>query len=104
MGRKCSVYGCKTGYVSQIGHEKLSVFRFPKDPEQLLRRVRSLPNNLRVEDVKPNMGVCELHFPPDVPKKVVGKYEVSTEPPSIFDNVPQSCRGATSSKLRATKS
>ena len=34
MGRKCSVYNCRTGYVSQKVEEKVTVYSFPKDNDE----------------------------------------------------------------------
>ena len=102
MVRKCSVGGCKSGYASMKNEPKVTVYRFPKDLEEKRRWIKSLPNVLSEDKVTRNMCLCALHFPPDVPMKQAGKYQVPAEPPSIFNNVRKSCCGLTPDKPRTT--
>ena len=53
--------------------------------------VQSLPNQLKVEEVTDEMGVCDLHFPTNCKLKKVRRWWVPDEPPSIFESVPSSC-------------
>ncbi|GFO11590.1 THAP domain-containing protein 5 [Plakobranchus ocellatus] len=89
MGRKCSVYGCKTGYSAT--DEKISVYSFPKDKDELEKWVRNLPNNISADQVTKYMGVCALHWPKDTELvRTKGRYYVLAVPPSIFENIPES--------------
>ena len=89
MGRKCSVPGCKTGYTSAnvIRTAKLSVYGFPKDPNELQKWLSRLPNEISADSVTRNMGVCSLHWPPDVPLMRRARHMVPSIPPSIFPDV-----------------
>jgi len=98
MGRKCSVFGCKTGYKSNSSTEKISVYGFPKDPDRCREWLACLPNVLKFEDVTSYMGVCALHWPQDVSMVKTGsRFFVPQVPPSVFPNVPQSCIPTSSS-------
>jgi len=98
MGRKCSVFGCKTGYKSNSSTEKISVYGFPKDPDRCREWLACLPNVLKFEDVTSYMGVCALHWPQDVSMVKTGsRVFVPQVPPSVFPNVPQSCIPTSSS-------
>jgi len=92
MGRKCSVGGCKTGYDSQKGAEKVTLYGFPSDETECRAWIASLPNILSYEKVSKskNISVCALHFPQNVPLVRRGSKLVPTVPPSIFPNVPSS--------------
>lgn len=63
MGRKCSVPGCKSNYLSQHSSH-VSVYQFPKD-EALrtawLKRIRRGDSFL----ITNNMGICKHHFKSD---------------------------------------
>ena len=92
MGRKCSVFNCKTGYDTQKGGEKITVYKFPKDPDERHRWVSSLPNKLSIADVTENMGVCSLHWPANVSAdrvyvaskhKELARDSPTTHPPEI---------------------
>ncbi|GFO49794.1 THAP domain-containing protein 1 [Plakobranchus ocellatus] len=91
MGRKCSVYGCTSGYSSEDPAKKVSIFKFPDDPEECRQWVTCLPNKL--QNVTKYMGICALHWPANTPlmRKNRGRYPCPTMPPSIFPNVPPSC-------------
>ena len=67
MGRKCSVYNCRTGYVSPKSEEKVTVYSFPKDNDERRVSITSLPNKLSFDEVTQYMGVCALHCSPDTP-------------------------------------
>ena len=89
MGRKCSVFGCKSGYKNQ---KSVTVYKFPKDLETRQSWVSRLPNKLSIDDVTDHMGVCAEHWPKDAPMvRTAGRYHVPAEPPSIFTGVPASC-------------
>ena len=69
MGRKCSVFNCRTGFVTKGETENpgVSLYRFPTDKAQCQSWIDVLPNkNITVENVTRNMAVCALHWPPDV--------------------------------------
>ena len=91
MGRKCSVYGCSSGYNSEDPAKKVSIYKFPGDEEECRQWVTCLPN--KIQSVTKFMGICALHWPSDTPlaRKKRGRYPCPTVPPSIFPNVPASC-------------
>ena len=118
MGRKCSAYGCNTGYaestkrgfdndpkpkekatdfkpVPYLFQDKpntnITVFRFPDDPNTKVDWVKALPNEMKVEHVTKWMGVCAMHFPPSAKVKYSGGKLVPDEPPSINYKVKKSC-------------
>ena len=90
MGRKCSVFGCNSGYLNDPYDG--SVFSFPPEgsPERKMW-LQSLPNQLKLEEVTDEMGVCDLHFLMNCKLKKVKRWWVLDEPPSIFESVPSSC-------------
>jgi len=62
MPEKCCVPGCRGNYEGTAEHdqEKVSIFRFPKDPELRAKWIRLIPReNLLVHD---KTVVCEKHF------------------------------------------
>jgi len=62
MPEKCCVTGCRGNYeaTAEYEEEKVSVFRFPKDPELRAKWIRLIPReNLTVHD---KTVVCEKHF------------------------------------------
>ena len=65
---------------------------FPSDHDERLRWIKALPNaNLRVEDITKNMGICEKHWPSNVPKQLCGRHLCPSVPPSCFSSqIPQS--------------
>ena len=88
MGRKCSVYNCKSGYDSK----RVTIYKFPEDEDQRRQWISCIPNTFA--KVTKYMGVCALHWPSDTPlliNKKGGRHPVPTLPPSIFANVPDSC-------------
>ena len=99
MVKKCCVYGCRTNYSSELkqqnekevfqeNNNKLSVYRFPKDPSERERWKKAVPNeNLIVSD---NTVICEAHWPPGFETiKHYGKYRPKY-PPSVWDGIPAS--------------
>ena len=63
MGRKCSVFGCKTGFVvrKEVVNKGTTCYRFPKDKTQCGLWIDALPNsNLKLESVlgSVDMAVC----------------------------------------------
>lgn len=105
MGRKCSVYGCNSGYDSQQQTQKVTVYKFPDDEEECRKWVICLPN--KISKVTKWMGICALHWPTDTPlqhNKKGSRFPVPAVPPSIFSNVPASCVPSHSSSTpRSTK-
>ena len=112
MPRKCSVYGCKGNYKSSLNSpdssnvEKISCYRFPKDPEERLKWINALPNKINPSDITDNMTVCSKHFAPDCRMKRWGKYSIPLDPPdpalcSVAGK--ESCSRAPPSKPRQTK-
>ena len=62
MSDKCCVPGCKENYKSASDNDtdKVSVFRFPKDPEMRAKWIRVIPRqDLVVHD---KTVVCKKHF------------------------------------------
>ncbi|GFO12261.1 hypothetical protein PoB_003876600 [Plakobranchus ocellatus] len=104
MGRKCCVYVCTSKYASNP--EKVTVYRFPKDNEQRKQWLRSIPNKLSEGEITDYIAVCALHFRPDTLLSIGGRYhyQVPLEPPSVFPNVPSSCRSTPQPKPRTTQS
>ena len=69
MGRSCSVGGCTSGFGSNKTFRG-SVYGFPLDREnEEMAWLKALPNYIDPSRVTVNMGVCELHWPPDVPMR-----------------------------------
>lgn len=92
MGRKCSVYNCRTGYKTKSGTVKGTVYRFPSKrfPKEQKQWIDALPN-FGFEWTE-NCGICDKHWPANVPTKAVqGGHVRPTEPPMIFTDVPPSC-------------
>ena len=50
MERKCSVYGCKSGYATSKSDTDISKFRFPKDIYQRKLWFLALPNGGLIVD------------------------------------------------------
>ena len=101
MGRKCSVYSCKSGYKSNKSDKPISFYKFPTDPELRQKWIRALPNKLDINQVTENMCVCSEHFPADVATRT--KRKIPIDPPSIFKDLKeQSCSGTPQPKSRST--
>ena len=79
MGRKCTVYGCNSGYLTC--KEKVTVYKFPTDPIENKKWVDALPN----KDIKntKNLGVCSKHFKEDCPMRKVVFFSISLFSPII---------------------
>ena len=58
MGRKCSIFGCKSGYTSN--KKKIKVYKFPIDAKRKSSWIEAIPHELG--QVTPGMGVCAIHF------------------------------------------
>ena len=58
MGRKCCVFGCRSGYDAK---DKTSVFRLPKNKEDRQRWLKALSRD-NVSYSKDTV-VCEKHWP-----------------------------------------
>ena len=101
MGRKCSVWRCKSGYKTD-NSEKKSFFRFPSDPEERRKWLNAIPNKIQYHEVTNNMTVCSLHFKPSVKYKKHGVHKIPIEPPTIFDIHEKSCCGTSAPKKRET--
>ena len=90
MGRKCSVYGCKSGYATNTSDTDISMFRFPKDTYQRKLWLLALPNGgLTVDNITDQMVVCSKHWKGgkegSVPMKSVrGGSKVPIVPPDFF--------------------
>ena len=78
MGRKCSVFGCKTGYESNSSTEKISVYGFPKDPDRCREWLACLPNVLKFEDVGGYVASKHIDFKGD-PSCVPDQVRLFTE-------------------------
>jgi len=116
MPEKCCVPGCRGNYEGTAEHdqEKVSVFRFPRDPELREKWIRLIPReNLLVHD---KTVVCEKHFAqqfiirvdtatrPDGSTLTVPRKNPKLSPdayPSIFPNVPSYLTSEPSRKRKA---
>ena len=82
MPRKCSIWGCRSGYCPSVNKVKrglvpdqedspggtpfkqnVSIFGFPKDLEERQKWVDCFPYDFDVNKVTPYMGVCANHWP-----------------------------------------
>ena len=74
MPRKCSVYGCRSGYkpkkkTKDKETEKVTVHCFLSDKEECQKWIDALPNaNLKAENITQHVGVCAKHWPSGAPK------------------------------------
>lgn len=100
MVNKCCVPKCTSNYDSQT--EKVSIYKLPKDKTKQQEWIRVIPRvNMPITKYT---SVCARHWPPDV--KLVSRYGklVPDEPPSIFNDIPQSCLATPKLKrLKTTK-
>lgn len=66
MVRKCSIIGCRGNYAQRLDdstNNRVTVFRFPvKDRDRLREWLYHIPQELDLDGVTENMGVCEKHF------------------------------------------
>ena len=105
MPRKCSVYGCRTGYRRcfkngtpdsstslPVPYEKVKVFGFPSSKEECHLWISALPNaNLQPDKITKNMGICEKHWPENAPMQLRGRHLCPSLPPSCFSSdIPKS--------------
>lgn len=57
MGRKCSVFGCKTGYASAARkglENSIPMYGFPEDPNECQAWILALPNKDLTHDLVQN--------------------------------------------------
>ena len=87
MLRKCCAHfdgePCTSNYDSNP--EKVHVFRFPRNPEEKMIWINSLPTKVKVND---DPVLCEKHWPADFPRKVLRYRPIN--PPSKFGSSPAS--------------
>ncbi|KAK7106695.1 hypothetical protein V1264_017922 [Littorina saxatilis] len=91
MGRKCSVYGCKTNYKSEEGcgsERKVSVYRLPSDSAERALWISAITNDNFT--AKQHTVVCELHWPPGFETISKNGKQRPKHPPSVWPNVPSS--------------
>ena len=104
MPRKCSVFGCNSGFAKDTS--KTPVYRFPKDPVQRMKWILPVPNlENKLEAVTNHMGICRLHWPDDEPMILKhGSAGSPTNPPSVFSkDIPSSLLLQTPHKSRTSK-
>ena len=102
MGRKCSVVNCRTNYRKRkkdVENENpnpknVTVYSFPKNFDDRKAWVRAIPNeNLTVQNVTENMGVCAIHFKDCQRWRYTSRFPAPDEPPSHYPDMPQSTVG-----------
>lgn len=97
MGRKCSVFGCRTGFVvnREVVNKGTVCYGFPKDEDQCSLWVANLPNkNISVDEARTsvNMAVCALHWPENPPRmRSIRGGKIPMDPPTKFDDTGSSC-------------
>ena len=93
MPRKCSIWGCRSGYNENKRSDRNASFRqnvkilsFPKDPEERRKWVQKFPYEMNHTNITPFMGVCVKHWPPDACIHNIQKpfSRPKIPPPSIF--------------------
>lgn len=94
MPDRCSIIGCNSGYDSQRGGEKVTIYKFPADAEERGRWIKAIPQVF--DKVTDYMGVCRLHWPESLSEwKKPGRFRRPAVPPSVFHNdgkeIPASC-------------
>lgn len=103
MGRKCSAYGCNTGYLTNKTSVPVTVYAFPKDKVLRAAWGRAMPNGLTLDKITDNMGLCGIHFPDCKDWKQRGNHRVPNEVPTYFPNCPPSTIGTKPPPKRPTK-
>ena len=87
MPRMCSVFGCKSNY---RGEPYTRVVSLPAKQDEEDRWIDALlSDRAKILRLK-NVYICERHIDCDWITSSDGKR--SSQPPSIFLNIPQSCR------------
>ena len=81
MPRKCTIFGCVGNYDKE---RKCTVYQFPSDPDELQEWLHSLPNNIAVQKISKNVGICKYHWPADAPMKKKNRFESPAVPPSVW--------------------
>lgn len=87
---------CRSNYDSTS--ERYKIYCFPSDKEDLERWLSIHPN--RLTKITKNMGVCEKHWPTDVPMSDSLRYPRPLLPPSIFPDCPPAVLRPRPSKAR----
>ena len=97
MVKKCCVARCNGNF---DGRNKVSVFRFPKDPEENQRWRSAIPR----ENIPTSVDtvVCERHWPQNYEFILVRSKKRPIHPPSVFPNVPDSVIPTAPPKPRPT--
>ncbi len=108
MGRKCSVVNWRTNYrkrkKDENNPENVTEYSFPKNLDDRKAWVRAIPNeNLSVEMVTDNMGVCTLHFKDCKSWRKASRFPAPDEPPTHFPDVPKSKVGTKRREPHSTK-
>ena len=78
MPDRCSIIGCNSGYDSQKGGEKVTIYKFPADAEERGRWIKAIPQVF--DKVTDYMGVCRLHWP----ESLSDWKKRPAVPPSVF--------------------
>ena len=100
MSKKCSVFGCTTGYDTDPYDG--TVYSLPdkeRFPEERNLWIKALPNILPENFFLDLMSVYDLHWPKNFQKTKAKRWWVPAEPPPIFPGVPRSCTQQTSAKV-----
>ena len=80
------------------------MYSFPKNLDDRKAWVRAIPNeNLSVEKVTDNMGVCALHFKDCTRWRKASRFPAPDEPPTHFPDVPKSRVGTKQPPKRTTQ-
>ena len=80
--------GCKK-------HKGVKIHGFPGDPEECERWIKALPNKLPLDKKLHNVGICVRHWPVDHPAYRVKGKDGPVNPPSVFNDVPNSFKPQT---------
>ena len=93
MPRMCVVWGCKSNYrppkSDNIHVDHVTVFKLPGNTEDRERWIKNIPRTNMPSGC--NTVVCVKHWPDNYPRKVVaGGSSRPINPPTVFNNVPQS--------------
>lgn len=103
MVNKCCVPKCDGNYVKKnnVGEKYLSMYKFPNSEEEKSLWMKAIPR-ANLKDLK-DPRVCEKHWPSDAEYICVqGGHKRPLKPPSVFENIPQSCLSSLP-KVRTTK-
>src|SRR5437867_4079358 len=100
MPFKCCIYGCTTNYRKRKAG---TVYSFPADTKERDRWIQAIPNkNFKWTASK---KICRNHWPPNTPTRLARSGSaIPTEPPSVFESVPASCRPTVQPNARKNNS